>query len=86
MDWFALALEKAQRGRNPSLLELCDTADYLREMSQRNARLQMLQCIKDFVDYADRALAQAWEVEADGDLYESLQRLRDEAMKEVPHE
>ena len=37
MDWFALALEKAQaEGKNPTLAELIDMSVYMEDVSNRN--------------------------------------------------
>ena len=85
MDWFALALEKAQaEGKNPTLTELIDMSVYMEDVSNRNVKLEAIGCLKDFVDMSEIVLHKAAEIEATGHEIDTLRRLVEEVRKEIP--
>lgn len=85
MDWFALALEKAQaEGKNPTLAELIDMSVYMEDVSNRNIKLEAIGCLKDFVDMSERVLHKAAEIEATGREIDTLRRLCEVVRKEIP--
>ena len=85
MDWFALALEKAQaEGKNPTLAELIDMSVYMEDVSNRNVKLEAIGCLKDFVDMSERVLHKAAEIEATGHEIDALRRFYEQVRREVP--
>ena len=85
MDWFALALQKAQNeGRNPKLTELIEIGEAMKERAQKRARINAKGVIEDFVSMASDALEFADEVEAEGAEIDALRRFYEQVRREVP--
>lgn len=84
-DWFALALQKAQReGHNPTLTELIENGEAMKERAQERARINAKGVIEDFVSMASDALEFADEVEAEGAEIDALRRFYEQVRREVP--
>ena len=85
MDWFALALEKAQaEGKNPTLTELIENGEAMKERAQERARINAKGVIEDFVSMASDALEFADEVEAEGPEIDALRRFYEQVRRGVP--
>ena len=84
-DWFALALQKAQReGHNPTLTELIEIGEAMKDRAQERARINAKGVIDDFVSMASDALEFADEVEAEGAEIDTLRRFFEQVRREVP--
>ena len=84
-DWFALALQQAQReGHNPTLTELIENGEAMKERAQERARINAKGVIEDFVSMASDALEFADEVEAEGAEIDALRRFFEQVRREVP--
>lgn len=87
MDWLEMALEQAQKeGRNPSLTELIEISEYLKEIHQRNAKLNARGTIEDILTMAENALRRVDETEAAGPEITALRSIYEFARKEAPHD
>ena len=84
-DWFALALQQAQReGHNPTLTELIENGEAMKDRAQERARINAKGVIEDFVSMASDALEFAEEVEAEGPEIDALRRFYEQVRWEVP--
>lgn len=81
-DYLNIALEQMQsEGKNPTLTELCDRGEYLRTRDVKLAESFALSVLEDMAEMAKEALRRADECGEDSGLYDSLDKLRNEAIE-----
>lgn len=83
-DYLKLALAALQaEGKNPTLAELCDRAEYMRSRDVRTAKMNAVGVLRDFIELAEDARNRADSCGDDDEIYEYLAAMERKARQVI---